>query len=183
MEKNDPLNGNKPDQDDDTSTQGNSQSGRKTESRRARRINLASPYPLYLITLQNHPYGRLYRRVATMYLGNVTTPAAGTNGNVRMRTLVQVFRPLNTIVVNRQNLEVSSGGNQGLTNERIGKFENFKADNFLKGEKCIVCHDDIEPGREMVRLDCHISHILCKICADKWFKEHNTCPSCRKKFS
>ena len=63
------------------------------------------------------------------------------------------------------------------------KFEFFEADESFKGERCIVYHDDIEPGKEMVRLDCHVSHVMCKICTEKWFKNRNTCPSCRKALS
>ena len=69
MEQNDPSNGNKPDQDDDTTTHGNSQSKRKAENRRLRRIILAFPYPLN--TQQNQvPLVRQSRRVASKFLSN-----------------------------------------------------------------------------------------------------------------
>ena len=192
MEQNDPSNNKKPDQDDDTTTQGNSQSGRRTESRRLRRIILASPYPLNTNTPENQvPSVRQPRRVATTFLSNVPTPAANSDFN-RMcgfSQAVETFDHLASSGLEGQNLvdtffnRNAPDDNRGLTNERIGKFEGFEADESFKEEKCIVCHDDIEPGREMVRLDCHVSHIMCKICAKNWFKNHNTCPSCRKVFS
>ena len=71
---------------------------------------------------------------------------------------------------------------QGLTNERIQKFEHFSADQSLVGEQCLICTDDLQVGTQMVRLDCHVDHILCKKCVDKWFKDNKTCPSCRREF-
>ena len=70
----------------------------------------------------------------------------------------------------------------GLTPERIERFEHFNADESLVGEQCIVCMDELQIDTEMVRLDCHVDHILCKKCTDNWFKDHNTCPSCRNVF-
>ena len=190
MEKNNPPN--KPDQADDNSTQGNSQSGKRTENRRARRIKLTSPYPLNPNTPRNQlPPVREPRRVRTTILSNVPTPADDTEFN-RMcgfSQAVERFDHLASSGLEGQNLldaffnRHTSDDNRGLTSERIGKFEGFKAGELFKGEKCIVCHDDIEPGREMVRLSCHVSHMMCKICAENWFKNHNTCPSCRKVFS
>ena len=52
--------------------------------------------------------------------------------------------------------------NIGLTAERIGRFEHFNADESLVGEDCIVCLDELQIGTEMVRLDCHVNHYLCK---------------------
>ena len=71
---------------------------------------------------------------------------------------------------------------QGLTSERIDKFEHFTADESLVGEQCLICMNDLEIGIEMVRLDCHVDHILCKVCVEKWFKNHKTCPTCRHAF-
>ena len=71
---------------------------------------------------------------------------------------------------------------QGLTSERIEKFEHFTADESLVGEQCLICMNDLEFGMEMVRLDCHVDHILCKVCVKKWFKNHKTCPTCRHAF-
>ena len=71
----------------------------------------------------------------------------------------------------------------GLTTARIGRFEHFTANESMVGEKCIVCHDDLEADTEMVRLDCHISHYFCRRCIYKWFEDHNTCPTCRCVFN
>ena len=70
----------------------------------------------------------------------------------------------------------------GLTAERIEMFEHFNADELLVGEKCIVCLDELQIGVQMVRLGCHVDHYLCKKCTDTWFKDNNTCPSCRNVF-
>ena len=71
---------------------------------------------------------------------------------------------------------------KGLTAVRIGKFEHFVADESLVGDQCLVCMSDLEIGTQMVRPDCHVSHYLCKICADTWFKDHKSCPTCREVF-
>ena len=72
---------------------------------------------------------------------------------------------------------------QGLTSERIERFEQFDADESMVGERCLVCMSDLEVGTKMVRLDCHVDHYLCKTCAHGWFKDHNTCPTCRHVFN
>ena len=72
---------------------------------------------------------------------------------------------------------------KGLKSKRIKKFQHFEAENSMVGEQCVVCLDDLKIGTKMVRLDCHVDHYLCKKCTDNWFKEHNTCPSCRKVFN
>ena len=71
---------------------------------------------------------------------------------------------------------------RGLTPERIEKFQHFDADESMVGEQCIVCMNDLDIGTKMVRLDCHVDHCLCKVCADRWFEDHNTCPNCRHAF-
>ena len=80
------------------------------------------------------------------------------------------------------NLE-RRGNLRGLTAERIQKFQHFAADESLVGERCLVCMNDLIIGMQMVRLDCHVNHILCKTCAEKWFKDHKTCPNCRHEFN
>ena len=72
---------------------------------------------------------------------------------------------------------------KGLTPERIQKFQHFDADESLVGEQCLVCMSDLKIGTPMVRLDCHVDHILCKTCVEKWFKDHKTRPSCRHAFN
>ena len=73
-------------------------------------------------------------------------------------------------------------GQNGLTRERIERFQHFEAGESLDGEKCIVCREDLEFGTQMVRLDCHVSHYLCKICTVEWFKDNNRCPTCNNIF-
>ena len=71
---------------------------------------------------------------------------------------------------------------RGLTAERIGEFKNFVSDQTMLSDRCIICLDDLKVGMQMVRLDCHVDHYLCRVCADGWFKDHNTCPTCRHEF-
>ena len=78
---------------------------------------------------------------------------------------------------------ISTSSNDGLTSGRIERFEHFRADETLVGEQCLVCMKDLEIGTLMVRLDCHVSHFLCKICANTWFKDNKTCPTCRHEFN
>ena len=70
----------------------------------------------------------------------------------------------------------------GLTRERIEIFEHFSADESLVGDQCTICFEDLKVGTKMVRLECHVSHYLCKTCTDNWFKEHNKCPLCNHVF-
>ena len=72
---------------------------------------------------------------------------------------------------------------QGLTIERIERFEHFSADKSLVGKECIVCLEDLQVDMEMVRLDCHVSHYLCKTCTDTWFKDHNKFIACNHVFN
>ena len=94
-------------------------------------------------------------------------------------------RRLANIRLEQQRLErlIELSRNNGLTKERIERFEHFPADESLVGEQCSVCLEDLEIEMEMVRLDCHVSHYVCKTCADTWFKDNNSCPTCRQKFS
>ena len=87
----------------------------------------------------------------------------------------------------QQLIEQLMGGNDlpvnGLTPERVENFEHFAAPESLVGEQCIVCLKDLDVGMQMVRLDCHVSHYLCKTCTDEWFKDHKTCPTCNHIFN
>ena len=67
-----------------------------------------------------------------------------------------------------------------LTPARIAQFEHFKADASHVGKNCVCCLDDFEVGRELVKFDCQ--HLLCKMCTDTWFSNHNTCFTCGKNF-
>ena len=85
--------------------------------------------------------------------------------------------------IQRSQAELAELKNPGLKPARIGKFEHFVADESLVGETCLVCMDELKVGTAMVRLDCHVDHILCKVCVDTWFNEKTTCPTCRHDFS
>ena len=65
-----------------------------------------------------------------------------------------------------------------------GKVEEFWVENKLEiiGEKnvleiqsCIICQD-----MKSNLLTC-CKHQYCRDCIGKWYKKHNTCPTCRKK--
>ena len=71
---------------------------------------------------------------------------------------------------------------RGLTPKRIEEFQHFDADQSMLSDRCIFCLSDLKVGMQMVRLDCHVDHYLCRVCASGWFKDHNTCPSCRHEF-
>ena len=60
--------------------------------------------------------------------------------------------------------------------------EQFQADQSLAGEQCVICMEDIEIGRNMMRLDCDGQHTFCKVCIEGWFNDHKTCPICRHGF-
>ena len=71
---------------------------------------------------------------------------------------------------------------KGLTPERIQQFEQFTADESFVGEQCVICMEDIEIGRNMMRLDCDGQHTFCQVCIERWFENHKTCPTCRHAF-
>ena len=71
---------------------------------------------------------------------------------------------------------------KGLTPQRIQQFEQFTANDSIVGSQCVICIEDIEIGRNMMRLDCDGQHTFCQVCIERWFDEHNTCPICRHEF-
>ena len=71
---------------------------------------------------------------------------------------------------------------QGLTTQKIQQFEQFTADESFVGEQCVICMEDIEIGRNMMRLDCDGQHTFCQVCIEGWFDNHKTCPICRHAF-
>ena len=71
---------------------------------------------------------------------------------------------------------------RGFTTQRIQQFEQFTADESFVGDQCVICMEDIEIGRNMMRLDCDGQHIFCQLCIKEWFADHNTCPICRHLF-
>ena len=52
-------------------------------------------------------------------------------------------------VPNRMEMPFLQGLPQGLTSERIEKFEHFTADESLVGEQCLICMNDLEIGMEI----------------------------------
>ena len=71
---------------------------------------------------------------------------------------------------------------QGLTQERIRRFQLFMADESNVGDQCSICMEEIDVGRRMRRLDCDGQHAFCQVCIEGWFAGHNSCPLCRHKF-
>ena len=71
---------------------------------------------------------------------------------------------------------------QGLTPRRIRRFQVFTADETHVGDQCSICMEDIDVGRNMIRLTCDGQHYFCQECIERWFADHNTCPLCRHKF-
>ena len=71
---------------------------------------------------------------------------------------------------------------KGLLPARVQQFDKFHADESHVGDQCVICMDDVEIGRNMMRLDCDGQHTFCQNCIQEWFAEHNTCPICRHIF-
>ena len=71
---------------------------------------------------------------------------------------------------------------RGLTTQRIQQFKLFTADESFVGDKCVICMEGVEIGRNMMRLDCDGKHAFCQVCIEGWFADHNTCPICRHDF-
>ena len=70
----------------------------------------------------------------------------------------------------------------GLTFQRIRQFEQFQADESFVDDQCVICMEDIEVGRHMMRLNCDGQHTFCQVCIKGWFADHRTCPVCRHRF-
>ena len=71
---------------------------------------------------------------------------------------------------------------QGLTAQRIQKFEKFPADESFLDDQCVICKEDIKIGRNLMRLDCDGQHTFCQVCIEKWFATKKSCPVCRHLF-
>ena len=77
----------------------------------------------------------------------------------------------------------------GIVNEKkrlgsriIQQFERFTADESFVGDQCVICMEEIELGRNMMRLNCDGQHTFCQVCIERWFEGHKTCPTCRHAF-
>merc|ERR1719335_1960166 len=44
---------------------------------------------------------------------------------------------------------------------------------------CPICIEPMETSQRVLRLQCDGKHRFHKDCADGWFLNHNTCPTCR----
>ena len=75
----------------------------------------------------------------------------------------------------------SSQPERGLPPARIRQFETFRTTEQQSGE-CSICFEDLEVGKNMLRLDCEGKHEFCQTCIEGWFKNHSTCPLCRHQF-
>jgi hypothetical protein len=45
---------------------------------------------------------------------------------------------------------------------------------------CGICQDEIKKKKKISSLNC--SHYYHTVCINKWLKQHNSCPTCRKTF-
>ena len=78
--------------------------------------------------------------------------------------------------------DTNDEGQQGLDPQIIQQFEQFQADESIVSDQCVICKEDIEIGRNMMRLDCDGQHTFCQACIEEWFANKNTCPICRHSF-
>ena len=98
----------------------------------------------------------------------------------RLKNVIEMYNDILTENIEEQPENFNQ--QNGLTTERIQKFQSFLADETLNGENCIICLDDIDVGRRMKRLDCDGQHVFCQKCVEKWFADHNICPLCNHIF-
>ena len=89
---------------------------------------------------------------------------------------------LNKTFFNFRNLTKEIVSQRRLLPERIQQFDKFTAGESFVGEQCAICREDIEIGRNMMRLDCDGQHTFCQVCIVEWFENHKTCPICRHAF-
>ena len=53
---------------------------------------------------------------------------------------------------------------RGLTPKRIQQFKQFTSNESFVRDQCVICQEDIEIGRNMMRLDCDGQHTFCQVC-------------------
>ena len=82
----------------------------------------------------------------------------------------------------RRLQDLNNEEQQGLSSQRLQKFEQFQADESFVDDQCVICMGDIEIGRNMMRLDCDGQHTFCQVCIEGWFAIKKTCPICRHVF-
>ena len=61
---------------------------------------------------------------------------------------------------------------------KIGGHKLIKKDDPILNEKCTICLDKYKIGTYKKRLEC--KHVFHKKCIDKWLKNEDHCPMCRK---
>ena len=71
---------------------------------------------------------------------------------------------------------------KGLSTAKVQHLEQLKADEIFVGDQCVICMEDVEISRNIMRHDCDGQHTFCQVCIEGWFAEHNTCPICRHTF-
>ena len=106
------------------------------------------------------------------YRGNLKHAITKTGDEKIKQELILLTKELNQFQVqldeNFQNFVnfVNSIVNEykGLTPERIQQFEQFTADESFVGEQCVICMENFEIGRNMMRLDCDGQHTFCQVC-------------------
>lgn len=64
--------------------------------------------------------------------------------------------------------------------EVLSKFTEQKVPETENLKECVICLANIEKGE--IQIDTTCKHSFHKECLHKWFKEHNTCPTCRKEY-
>ena len=103
----------------------------------------------------------------------------------RLGVELGIFHDSYRIMMIREALDDSDRVNeeqQGLTLQRIQQFEQFTADESHVGDQCVICIEDVEIGRNMMRLNCDGHHTFCQVCTETWFTNRKTCPTCRHEF-
>ena len=99
------------------------------------------------------------------------------NFNVQLNEKYQKFEDFVEIIRGKKYAELRE-----LTPQRVHQFEQFTAVESFVGDQCVICMEDIDIDRNMMRLDCDGQHTFCQICIERWFENHYTCPICRHEF-
>ena len=135
-----------------------------------------------------------FERIMKKHRWNLETIELITDDEKVKQELKQIIEELDMFKVQlnekHQNFDASYSdfrdrdhyGQRGLLPQRIQKFEQFTADESFVSDQCVICMEDFEIGRNMMRVDCDGQHTFCKVCIEKWFTEHKTCPVCRHEF-
>ena len=82
----------------------------------------------------------------------------------------------------RRLQDLNNEEQQGLSAQRLQKFEQFQADESFVDDQCVICMGDINIGKNIMRLDCDGQHTFCQVCIEEWFDTKKTWPICRDVF-